>query len=367
MLNNLYQKICRWWSILPLALAFIFTMIYFFYFDGIHSEVPKELNNIAVHDKLDLISWMYGGIISLISFLALFIAFTYENKLVVASQNKSQIYYPYSLSYDDVRLNLINYSKSISKDRILNSIYWIFIVVSFFSIIIWGLVVGWYTNYKFINFKHLTDLGLLHVTILSMWLILSYVLIFICVILNLVRSKKDPLNKGYLPHEYSLINMDYLKSEQADIEEFLFKCSPIIEIIKNPPLSEPKYELNIFFPIKLKNLRFVIKIFDNEKNLKLRVFGVLNKINAVGETYFKILTDDLDININDLGEYSSAEFKFYDNECNLVGLFIAKAQLNNGDFTFVADRKRDVKIVKRDSDYHDIKNKEDEIIEFTYL
>jgi NADH:ubiquinone oxidoreductase subunit K len=367
MLNNWWKTICRWWSILPLILALIAMIIYLLFMDGCHSSILKVQNDITLQDKSDLLSWMYGGIMSLVSFLALFIAFTYENKLIVASKNKSQIYYPYSLNFNEIRLSLINFSKSISKDQILNHIYWIFILVSFFSIIIWGLVVGWYTNYQFIDIKRVNSLGVLHITIFSMWLILTFVLISISIILNLVRNKKDPLDKGYLPNEHSLVDIDYLKSEKADVEEFLFKCAPIIEIIKNPPLSEPKYELNILFPIKLKNVRFVIKIFDNEKKLKLRIFGVLNKVKTVGETYFNILTDNLNLDTKDIGEYSTAEFRFYDKDYNLVGLFVTNACLIGKNIKFIADRKVDVNIVTTDNDYFDIKGRKDEIIDFTYV
>ena len=42
---------------------------------------------MIIKDLTNLLSWLFTGIMSLVSFSALFIAFTFENKLVTASKS----------------------------------------------------------------------------------------------------------------------------------------------------------------------------------------------------------------------------------------------------------------------------------------
>ena len=72
---------------------------------------------MIIKDLTNLLSWLFTGIMSLVSFSALFIAFTFENKLVTASKKFKRILKPYSLNKGDLRNTLINYENNLSKDH----------------------------------------------------------------------------------------------------------------------------------------------------------------------------------------------------------------------------------------------------------
>lgn len=53
-----------------------------------YSIVNKD-NFEYIKDRIELLSWLFAGIMSLVSFLTLFITFTYDNKLIIASKISS--------------------------------------------------------------------------------------------------------------------------------------------------------------------------------------------------------------------------------------------------------------------------------------
>ena len=92
--------------------------------------------NIKVYndykDLTNLLSWLFTGIMSLVSFSALFIAFTFENKLVTASKSLKRILKPYSLNREDLRNTLINYENNLSEDKFLSVLYYVYLIITFF-------------------------------------------------------------------------------------------------------------------------------------------------------------------------------------------------------------------------------------------
>ena len=63
---------------------FLIPFVLVFFLDLGNAYNDKSYNDYK--DLTNLLSWLFTGIMSLVSFSALFIAFTFENKLVTASK-----------------------------------------------------------------------------------------------------------------------------------------------------------------------------------------------------------------------------------------------------------------------------------------
>ncbi|HDR8084500.1 TPA: hypothetical protein VCA30_000998 [Bacillus cereus] len=304
---------------------------------------------------------------SLLGFITLFVAFSYENKLIVASRINERILRPYASSLEEIIMSLNEYKLYTSKDFLLNFIYWIFLIVSSVSIISWGIIVGYYTNYS-IDFSHgINDKNIVNLILFMIWGVLSFLLIAISILLNLIRFNKSPFSKGDLLDEKSLANIQCLLNKDGDLQELLFKIAPTIEILKIPPLNSEEYELNIFFPVKFSDLRFVLKIYrEDRKKVILRIFGVLKDIERVGQSYSHILSSDLILGNLAITEQSVGELRFYDKENNLIGLAKLKVEKQQNNIKISTSRKMDVKMISNDNNFKDIENMNEEFIDFTY-
>ena len=64
---------------------FLIPFVLVFFLDLGNAYNDKSYNDYK--DLTNLLSWLFTGIMSLVSFSALFIAFTFENKLVTASKS----------------------------------------------------------------------------------------------------------------------------------------------------------------------------------------------------------------------------------------------------------------------------------------
>ncbi|OAH59491.1 hypothetical protein AWH48_14725 [Domibacillus aminovorans] len=303
---------------------------------------------------------------SLLGFITLFIAFSYENKLLTASKIKQQVLRPYALSLEEIILNFSEYKLYLSKDFLLNFMYWIFVIVSSISIFTWGIIICFYTNYNFVLSRTIDYKQIMNLIVLVIWGLLSFVLTAISILLNLIRFNKDPLEKGYLLNERQLSDVQTMIDKRGDLQELLFKISPTITLLKNPQQqSAGDYELNIHFPIKLANIRFVAKLHNNDIDVPLRIFGVLQNIDNIGESFSHIFTNQLNLTNTILNEQSAGIIKFYDQNNKIIALLKLKAQKHNEDIVFKATGKIDLKLITNDNDYRDIENRNNEFMDYS--
>ncbi|MCM3787887.1 hypothetical protein M3221_05575 [Domibacillus indicus] len=354
----------KWWSTLLLIAPFIFILGLLFFckdlqsFFLINGKLPDEITNTS-----DLVSWMFGGIMSLLGFITLFIAFSYENKLLTASKIKQQLLRPYALSLEEIMLNFSEYKLYLSKDFLLNFIYWIFVIVSAVSIFSWGIIICFYTNFDFVLSSSINYKQIINLVVLAIWGLLSFVLIALTILLNLIRFNKDPLDKGYLLDEKQLSDVQIILEKKGDLHELLFKIAPTITLLKNP--SQENHELNIYFPLKLANIRFVAKLYNNNMETPIRIFGVLKNIDNIGEGFSHILASELNLAKTNLNEQSTGIIKFYDQDNKIIALLKLKAQRDANDIQFKTIGKIDLKLITNDNDYRDIENREDEFVDYS--
>ncbi|MDQ0976004.1 hypothetical protein QFZ31_005882 [Neobacillus niacini] len=356
----------KWWSTFLVIIPFVLIMGLLFVFKDFQriflvNDLPDSILNSS-----NLVSWLFGGIMSLLGFITLFIAFSYENKLLTASKIKQQLLRPYALSLEEIILNFSVYKLYISKDFLLNYIYWVFVIVSSISIFTWGIIICFYTHFEFLTLP-IGYVQITNIIVVVIWGLLSFVLIAISILLNLIRSNKDPLEKGYLLNEIQLSDIQKLKEKNGDLQELFFKIAPTITILRIPQQDIEEYELNIHFPIKLSNIRFVAKIYNANKDVSIQMFGVIQRIDKIGESFSHIFTNQLSLaNIN-LNENSHGNLKFYDKDNKLVSLLMLKANKSDEGLKYQVSDKMDLKLITNDNDYREIENRNDEFMDYTLI
>ncbi|EPD54171.1 hypothetical protein HMPREF1210_00156 [Paenisporosarcina sp. HGH0030] len=302
---------------------------------------------------------------SLLGFMTLFIAFSYENKLLRASKIKQQLLHPYALSLDEIIQCMSEYKLYITRDFLINIIYWIFVIVSSVLIITWGTIIGFYSNFDFPSSFEIKNVQVINTILVVIWVLFSFLLISISIILNLIRFNKDPLGKGYLLNEIKMSDIESIIKNKGDIQELFFKISPSLSLIKNPPNDSQERELSIYFPLKLSNIRFVAILYKQDsKETSLRIFGVLKDLGRVGESFSHIITQTSFKN-SPINEQSVGILKFYDKNNNLISLLKLKAEKNDDGLIVKVKNKMDLKLITKDNDYKDIENHDKEFIDYT--
>ncbi|WP_339838644.1 hypothetical protein [Paenibacillus sp. FSL R7-0272] len=309
----------RWYSIILYFISLV--LILKFMFEGISGVNYPQ----GSRETIELISWLFSGVVSIISFLSIFVGFVYDNKLINASSSLRQIYKPYGLEIDSYRSVLIDYQQYISKGLTLNSIYWVILITSNLSIVIW-LVSLEIVNNIFpisLDFKNITNIFLF-----IMWLIFGFLLTFLVFYLNRIKNNKDPLGKGYLPKPSQLLDFKFLVTQDADIDEIIQKMLPIVEIYSN---SDTDYELSLVFPLPLSNYKYVLKIYDGNKRLLLRCFGYYELQSSFGKKqHVTVINNMSEALYNLINVDATAEVKVYNPSDNkLIGRMTLSFEVNS--------------------------------------
>ncbi|WP_144028055.1 hypothetical protein [Paenibacillus sp. 32352] len=323
-LHLLTSFLCRWYSMLFPLFAILITVILFLKLNG-HEIKLDDFKN-----KIEFLSWISAGIMALISFLAIFVAFQYDNKLIEASQIKSEIFYPYELSVEEIRAKLIGYNKLTEKDNIINGLYWVYLLVTTLSIFVWGIASGIYTSFAIYPQHIVTVDGLLNLGIHSFWLSLVILLISICVALNLFRHNYDPINKGYLPNGKVLFNLDYIYKNSGDLRELWGKLSPSFEFYVNPNERRTNLELVAKFSIKMENIKYLLLIKDERHTTMVRIYGEVQSFSRVGTNCILHHEDFRSEYYQLIDENCKSEIKFYSSTGHVVARNKMKV-VNDGD------------------------------------
>ncbi|HDR4588647.1 TPA: hypothetical protein QCQ70_003290 [Bacillus cytotoxicus] len=323
---------------------FLIPFVLVFFLDLGNAYNDKSYNDYK--DLTNLLSWLFTGIMSLVSFSALFIAFTFENKLVTASKSLKRILKPYSLNKGDLRNTLINYENDLSKDHFLSVLYYVYLIITFFSILVWGTTLKFYRGFNYSEGFKLSIGNFLKIGSGAFFVIVCLSLMLISIALKLIRMNKDPLGKGYLPQIDKICDVDYLVENKADIMEFFSLNFPILEVYKNPASSIVEHEVTFTLPITISNFRFVIKLYQSkDRKGILTCFGNLaNQMDKieVGESYTCIVTNKLKEEIyhtiNEKDCYGI--LKIYDKEKNVVAKYTLKKRVETEfNFHFEMDKK----------------------------
>lgn len=263
--RSLFRFFKRWF-----ALAFLVAPLIILYFVDTTYGVDSY---DKYKDLVELLSWLFAGIMSLVTFSTLFLAFTYENKLVVSSKNLKSIMKPYSLDTDNLRNSIIEYSYSMSEDKILKAVFRGFIVVSFFSLLTWGTAVGFYTNFHFSLQLNFSIGSLLFFGIYSFYILLFLALFLLAIAIKLMLLSKDPLGKGYLPNQKQVSDFDYLANGGADIAEIFYRNPITLHFHRNPESAIFESDIAFELPINIANLRVVIKMQDEKRKNIATFYG----------------------------------------------------------------------------------------------
>ncbi|WP_162616052.1 hypothetical protein [Paenibacillus lutimineralis] len=289
-------------------------------------------------DKIELASWIFAGNIGLISFLSLFVAFVYDNKHIEASRVLRQYYKPYGLSYEVVKTSLNDYSTYVNKGIMLSIIHGLLTLTSIASITIWGVAVTAYTENRLFLFFSLDKEILMNQGIYLFWFILCLLLLGIVIFVNLIRLNKNPVSKGFLPKLKQIYDINFLVKQDADVNEIIFVTAPRIDIYRNHEIGDtPSYEFNIIFPIGFENMRFMVKLFNNEE-LVFRGYGKLSRVTGdrvlLGDTDF---INDLIFNKLDIS--SRIELKVYDGDSKMRAKLSYTVSVDNNKVSYLVDKQ----------------------------
>ncbi|MFJ8066101.1 hypothetical protein ACIQYS_15855 [Psychrobacillus sp. NPDC096426] len=359
----------KWWSTSLILIPFISILVLLLRSNGIQTFFASNQLEESIKNSVGIVGWIFGGIMSLLGFLTIFIAFTYENKLLKASKIKQQLLRPYALNLSEIINKLSEYSLYTRRDFIINIIYWIFLIVSSSSVIIWGIIIAFYTNFDF-SLSVINQNKVINYVLLLLWILFTLFLLSILVMINFIRFNKDPLAEGYLLDGFELSDIESLKRNKADLQELYYKITPTLILMKNPNYLPDKIsyklELSIHFPVKLLNIRFVVVLYKQQSDdISIRVFGVLKNLNKLGESFSTIIADDINIIGDSINEKTTGVIKFYDREDNLISLLKLKVEENEEGMSIKASEKVDLNLITRDVDYKDIEKRDEEFIDYT--
>ncbi|HGA0701783.1 TPA: hypothetical protein ACIQN5_002698 [Bacillus cereus] len=312
-----------------------------------YSIVNKD-NFEYIKDRIELLSWLFAGIMSLVSFLTLFITFTYDNKLIIASKNFESILHPYGLSLEEIRQSFYNYKKATLNDKQLKFLYRIFIFVSCSSVFTWGVAIGIYTKFNFVIKFPIDIVTVVNITLVIFWVSLFILLVYIGDAIRRVVMQIDPNTDKRLPIATKVCNFDFLEKNNANFDEFFLKNTPILEFYRNPAVIREKsytYECSFCLPIKVENFRFVLNLYHkNEEQIELlfKCFGETKKVDHIGENIYILLTNELEESIyNELNQTSEimGEIKIYNKELKIVSrLKLKKVKEDESGFKIIPYR-----------------------------
>ncbi|GED26921.1 hypothetical protein BAG01nite_30230 [Brevibacillus agri] len=343
-LLKLREILTRWGTFLFVIFLSIVAVLVIVYIYG-----DQDLSKVNINDKAELLSWIYAGIMSLVAILTIFVTFSYEHKLIAATEILNSFYRPYTLSLEELRHGLIKYHSLTAKDRLLNYIYFILLLLSFLSFVFWGTIILIYSKFSILRLngtlsvESIVDFGLY-----SFWFLMATIFILILFVINQSRNNKNPLTKGYLPIVNQLLDVDFISKQNIDISELLYKTCPIVELYSNPVENNlNSYELNIYFPIMMKNYRYVINIFNHNHEIIFKCYGTILDIFEVGMMHKESLDllEDAFVSIN---ENCYGEIKIYNQNLDALTRIRLTPEIKRDSVTFTPQRK--VKISTHDND-----------------
>ncbi|MBP3951163.1 hypothetical protein [Bacillus suaedae] len=335
-------------KVLSIGILLSSFIIPFFVLSRVSYNSPMDETLIQqLNEHATLLSWLFTGIIGFISFTSLFIALIFENKLVVAANTLKRIYFPYTFNIKDLKNAYINYDTLTLEDRILNGLFYSFIAIGIIVSTIWGVVVGFYTQFRLSFELDLTLTSMFVFGIYVFWVILIFLFFLIGLVIHQIRFNKNPFSKGNLPGIKKITDVDFLISQEIDIPEFFSINYPKLIFYQNPPVENPSYELNIELPLGLNNLRFLIKVYQNQK-VVAKCYGVLEDVveyNNIGKDYTTNITTNFekDLYKSLLSNNSYGELFIYNDQFQPVArFFLKKTKLSEGNFCYTMERKIEI-------------------------
>src|SRR5690625_4794241 len=312
-----------------ISLIFLFlssiTPIIILYFSDF--EIPDDESLYKkLSEQATLLSWIFTGIIGFVSFIVLFITFTFENKLVVAANTLKRIITPFGYNSKELKQALIDYNSLLKRDRILDFLFYVFLSIGSLVSIIWGTIVGFYTKFQLSLELELSLPSVVFFGIYAFWLILHALFILVGIIIYQVRFNKNPFMKGSLPTIKEVMDIEYIEKNGGDFNEFFSINYPKLDFYENPPQNNPTFELDFSLPIAMNHFQFVMKFYSNEKVI-LKCYGKLDNIvdyDNVGKSHLVNLSTDFKRSVYNelLSNDSHGELQIFNSNMEIISRFM---------------------------------------------
>lgn len=207
-----------------------------------------------------------SAIISLISFLSLFMTISYQNKFEEASMRLYSIIYPNEISGLEFKKNIIEFSILSKRNKIIVFLYVTLIVTTTILILTFFLFINNGMHFIVADLK-LTDISFTVLSVLIYFIIVA-VFIFATIFSERLYNRIDTKSGKPFPKIGEIRNFDYFLKHHPDSIKF-FPWEFEFSIYKNIYGAKEKYDFSLYSPWVLNNLRFVFEICQGEDVFRL--------------------------------------------------------------------------------------------------
>ena len=266
---EMWRKIGRISRIIYLLVIIFFPVFYFFMIQA--QEVLDEDIISKIDKQFSFISWSVTAITSILAFGVLYLTILLDKYLFNNIKLTKEFYKPYHISKKELK-NYIYGNSNLQWKSGLLYFYSIFSLSTFFINLFWATCIGYYSNYtifslkEIISFKWLGDINTLSDILaifvpLTFWIIISAINILVYGILIENRF----LIKIKIPSKLERLDINFLKSQEADLGELLFKSGPLLTIYNKYENGIKGIDLCIEQEIPWRNYCVVFKFYQEDK------------------------------------------------------------------------------------------------------
>lgn len=284
---------------------------------------------IKIDKQFSFVSWSVTAITSILAFGVLYLTILLDKNLFNNIKRTKEFYKPYHIEKKDI-INYIYGNRNLKWKLGLLIFFIIFSFSTFFINLFWVNCISYYSNYSIFDFKSIFSfLWIVDINIMSdilavcvpftFWMITVAINIFIYLIL----AENKLLIKIQVPTQKESLDIKFLKSQNSDLNEILYKAGPLLTIYDKYENQRKTIDLYLEQDIPWINFFLVFKFYKDESiKYKLYYKNCVEELNEVrpestiievdNEGFYEFLNNDgsfADVSVLDLDFTEVASFK----------------------------------------------------------
>ncbi len=217
-----------------LCLINIFPLVYFLL---IQDKVIIDDSVISKLDKqFSFVSWSVTAITSILAFGILYLTILLDKNLFNNIKRTKEFYKPYHIEKKDIK-NYIYGNRNLKWKSGLLIFFIIFSISTFFINLFWATCISYYSNYTLFGFKSIFsflwvgDINIMS-DILAICVPLTFWIITVAinVLVYIILIESGVLMKIKVPNQRESLDINFLKSQDTDLKELLYKAGPLLTI-----------------------------------------------------------------------------------------------------------------------------------------
>lgn len=225
---------------------------------------------IKIDKQFSFVSWSVTAITSILAFGVLYLTILLDKNLFNNIKRTKEFYKPYHIEKKDIK-NYIYGNRNLEWKSGLLIFFIIFSVSTFFINLFWINCISYYSNYGIFDFKSIFSfLWVVDINIMSdilavcvpftFWIITVAINIFVYLIL----AENRLLIKIKIPTQKESLDIKFLKSQNADLNELLYKAGPLLTIYDKYANQRKTLDLYLEQDIPWTNYFLVFKFYKDE-------------------------------------------------------------------------------------------------------